>query len=92
MATTITSDNFDTYFKQALSNYGKAEESESDVPTVEASSLTDAYSLPLVKNDNGLLSYEKVGMEDFMTEIASEVSEDGMLQSITEEQFNEIFY
>ena len=98
MATQITSDNFDEYFLGAMENYGKAQENETDVPTVTGSEVAgtnvDHYSMPLVKNQSGIMSYAKVplgGQNGLIQTVVDEVETEGMLQAITEEQLDAIF-
>ena len=98
MATTVTSDNFDEYFLDAMEEYGKAQENESDVPTVTGAEVAgtnvDHYSMPLVKNQSGILSYAKVplgGQNGLIQAVVDSVETEGMLQSITEEQLDAIF-
>ena len=98
MATQITSDNFDEYFLGAMENYGKAQENETDVPTVTGSEVAgtnvDHYSMPLVKDQSGVLSYAKVplgGQNGLIQAVADEVETEGMMQGVTQAQFNAIF-
>ena len=98
MATQITSDNFDEYFLGAMENYGKAQENETDVPTVTGSEVAgtnvDHYSMPLIKNESNVLSYAKVplgGQNGLINKVAEEVSTEGLLLTISEEDLAEIF-
>ena len=92
----MTQQEFNQMFIVAMSQYGKAQENSSDVPTVQASTLinSELYSLPMIKNNNGVLSYAKTpvsGNNGLIQAIADEVETEGMLQSITEAEFNAIF-
>lgn len=44
MATTVTSDNFNDYFIDAMEEYGKAQESETDVPTVTGADVASVIT------------------------------------------------
>ena len=98
MATTITSDNFNDYFADAMDEYGKAIENSQDVPTVTGAEVAGTnvnhYSMPLVKDQSGVLSYAKVplgGQNGLIQTVVDEVETEGMLQAITEEQLDAIF-
>ena len=98
MATTITSDNFNDYFAEAMDEYGKAIENSQDVPTVTGSEVAGTnvnhYSMPLVKDQSGVLSYAKVplgGQNGLIQAVADEVETEGMMQAVTQAQFNAIF-
>ena len=99
MATQITSDNFRDYFIQMMSELGKAQESDTDVPEVTGTEVadtnTDHYSMPLLKNQNGIMSYAKIplgGSSGLIQAVAAKVATEGMLLSVTEDQFNSVFY
>lgn len=79
-----------------LGDVGDSVENESEVPTVDAADVAgddaDYYSLPMVKNRSGVMSYAKVPITDMMSEIASQVETTGMMQGVTQSQFDAIFY
>ena len=94
MATTVTSDNFDEYFIEAMNTYGSAIENDTDVPVIDAANIDDTYSLPVVKNTSGVLNYGKVpigGENGLINEIAEQVASTGVLETISEEEFEQIF-
>lgn len=100
MAVQITDENFNEYFAEAISEYGKAveDDTQSGVPIVTgtevASTNVDHYSMPLVKNQSGVMSYAKVplgGQDGLVQAVADEVETEGMLQSITQDEFDAIF-
>ena len=101
MTVTITSDNFEQYFQsamnsdfdsyylQSLAAHGASDETAPEIPT---QSLSTA-SLPLIQVNpiTGVRSYVKITMASLIQAIADEVSTEGTLTSVTEEQFNAIF-
>lgn len=111
MATQITDENFDQYwdsamtsygfnahFADAMEDYGKAIEDNTDVPVVTGEDVADTnadhYSMPLVRDQSGIMSYAKVplgGQQGLIKAVADRVGEDGMLQAITESDLDSIF-
>lgn len=87
MAVTITSDNFDDYFLQSLEQHGAAEETVTTVGVADVPTAT----LPVIRTINNVDGYYKISVQDLMTTIANMVSTTGLLQAVTEEQFNAIF-
>ena len=92
----MTQEEFNEMFLVAMNTYGAAEENEIEVPTVDAADVAgddaDYYSLPMVKNQSGVTSYAKVPIPNMMSEIANQVETTGMMQSVTQAQFDAIFY
>lgn len=98
MATQITDENFDQYFTDAMEDYGKAIEDNTDVPVVTGADVagTNAnhYSMPLVRNQSGIMSYAKVplgGANGLIKAVADEVETTGMLEAMEESEFDAIF-
>lgn len=90
-------DDFRTQFIEAMREFGMAIERESDVPTIDAEDLTeetmDAYTLPMVRNISGTYNYAKVYMSDFVNAVVElTAAQHGLLESITKEEFDTIFY
>ena len=94
----MTQQEFNEMFLVAMETYGAAQENDQEVPEESAEDIVDApsgtthYSLPMVKVVAGLMSYCKVDIQDLMTEIAGEVATTGLMQSVTQAQFDAIFY
>ena len=98
MATQITDENFDQYFADAMEDYGKAIEDNTDVPVVTGEDVADTnadhYSMPLVRDQSGIMSYAKVplgGDNGLIKAVADEVETNGFMESITQAQFDAIF-
>ena len=98
MATQITDENFDQYFTQAMEDYGKAVEDNTDVPVVTGEEVAgedvNYYSMPLVKNQSNVMSYAKVplgGQQGLIKAVADEVQTSGFMEAITQAEFDEIF-
>lgn len=98
MATQITDENFDQYFTDAMEDYGKAIEDNTDVPVVTgedvAGTNADHYSMPLVRDQSGIMSYAKVplgGDNGLIKAVADEVETTGMLEAMEESEFDAIF-
>lgn len=79
-----------------LGDAGSAVENEQEVPTVLAADVVGEnavyYSLPMVKSTSGVLSYCKVDIAAVMNQIANSVATTGLLQAVTQEEFDAIFY
>ena len=92
----MTQEEFNEMFVVAMGTYGRAIENEADVPTVSAEELTgnDAplYSMPMVKDESGLMSYAKVGMTDMIEAIADNVATEGLYEALTQAEIDEILY
>lgn len=94
----MTQEEFNEMFVVAMSTYGKAQENDTDVPVVTgedvAGTNADHYSMPLVRDQSGIMSYAKVplgGQQGLIKAVADKVGEDGMLQAITESDLDSIF-
>lgn len=82
MATTITSDNFDSYFDARMNEVvASLENADSvpDTPTVTQLELTT--TMPMVKRDsNGQpIGYEQIKVADLITQVAGAVDPDDVL-------------
>ena len=57
MAITVTSDNFDEYFIEAMNTYGSAIENDTDVPVIDAANTAYkniSFEREAYANQNGL--------------------------------------
>ena len=96
MTTNVTSDNFEEFLTEGLQKWGVVtEQAEIDnVEEIESVSQNDTppYTMPLVKQAlTGQMSYVKISIPNLMKAIAKIVSDTGLLQAPTEEEFNELF-
>lgn len=94
----MTQEEFNEMFVVAMGNYGKAQENDEDVPPVTGADVagTNAnhYSMPLVRNQSGIMSYAKVplgGDNGLIKAVADEVETTGMLEAMEESEFDAIF-
>lgn len=94
----MTQEEFNEMFVVAMSTYGKAQENDTDVPPVTGADVAgtnaDHYSMPLVRNQSGIMSYAKVplgGDNGLIKAVADEVETTGMLEAMEESEFDAIF-
>ena len=89
-------DDFREQFLEAMQEFGMAVEREGDVPTIDVDTLSgdiaNAYSLPMVRNNNGAYSYAKVIMSAFVEAVVKSATEEGgFMEGVTQEEFDAIF-
>lgn len=74
-----------------LTSNGQAIEVEEDVETVQSVEDVQGYMLPLVQISGATFDYKKIPIPNFVDDVTDEVGRDGVLTTVTWQEFNTIF-
>ena len=91
MATNIDSDNFNDYFEEALMSHSTSEETADEVYAQDIDAETTTLPIAQHNASTGAASYKKVKVGSLIQAVADEVETEGMMQAVTQAQFDAIF-